>query len=592
MAFSLSDALACYPAGQLRTSKSKQWVFLDGDYAWKGPYTPGTRLDNVRNRSAIFTAWNTPCVVKMIDAVETPDGTFVRFPNLMIGYPLTIRSVTETFTGLTYQVVDNAPVTDVRAVLPAKDWIPAAAEDLLLALCHCFILGVGDMNLRNSMVDTVARKLYVIDFDDNLGADKLTETFYFNKPPAQKLEWYSRVRHHYPVVAQRLTPLLTDATVLQAGLQGRVQQTIDLLVQYGGAPPTLPQLTLRVLTNQGSMHWNGLRGGSTTFSGLKVDAAKSGVQKYIRRQMPFKALLAAHELYRFREVGGDAAVTNLYNRVAIIAAEDVGPAHLPLVLEVIRTVESKDRNVYRLLAMVQLLADSPKTRIMSHANYVYGTPEGRTAGLTAHVPIDCTFTPEEITYVQQQAQHPLFDATDPADIRPYILMFLRRLQAHDMNAFSWAFFYTTTVGNRVLTKRNKIASGRGMTGDASILLWRALAQVLPPQTHDILVNAYYKHTESRPFLQLAIVIAVYAVPYSSYDLTSTITMVQTETVYQRILKSEFPLVLDSFVLDKHTAEGRQAGKGTAEFVTDGALVIPQDIRYYREDLESLYKQRV
>ena len=85
--------------------------------------------------------------------------------------------------------------------------------------------------------------------------------------------------------------------------------------------------------NIGQMTWKGLRGGSSkTYSGLDLDVVKSALQKYIRRNMPQKALLSAIELYRFGEVGGIAAVTNMYNRLAIIANEDIGPANLSLVL--------------------------------------------------------------------------------------------------------------------------------------------------------------------------------------------------------------------------------------------------------------------
>lgn len=587
--FTLDHALAKYPVGQQRTSKHKPWVFLAGDYAWKGPYLKDGRLTNVMTRSAIFAAWNTPCVVRAVDSVETPDGIFVRFPNLMANYSLETVPFTESFSGHTYNVIVNPPVTDIRAALPSHTWITAEAEDLLVALCHCFILGVGDMNLRNAMVDTVSHKLYLIDFDDNLATDKVTEAFYFNKLPAKNLNWYQSVRGHYQHVAQRLEPLLTDATVLHNNYHGRVQQTIHLLQQYG---QTI-RLTLNVVRNVGRMVWKGLRGGSLTYSGLKVDAVKSAVQKYVRRQIPFKALIAAHELYQFSEVGGDAVVTNLYNRVAIIAAEDIGPGNLPLVLEVIRVVESKDRDVYRLCAMVQLLADSPKTRIMSHAHYAYGTVEGQTAAIAHGIGVSGQFTESDKSYLEQNVDDALFEPSDPELIRPYLRLFLKRLREKDLNAFVFAAAYTANTQDLTLVKRKKFIQGnpRSTTGDPSILLWKALAQVLPPQTHDILVDAYYKHTESRPFLQLAIIVAVYQVPYQAYDLEPTVEMIKREAVYQRILQNEFPLELDPYVLDKHTAEGRQAGKGTAEFVTNGAMVIPQDQRYYEPQLEALYQSR-
>lgn len=50
------------------------------------------------------------------------------------------------------------------------------------------------------------------------------------------------------------------------------------------------------------------RGATKTFSGIDFDVAKSALQKYIRRNMPEKAILAAIELYRLGEIGGSPGV--------------------------------------------------------------------------------------------------------------------------------------------------------------------------------------------------------------------------------------------------------------------------------------------
>lgn len=840
-AFDLTTALSNDIVGQKRTGKSKQFVFIRGNYAIKGPYQQ-VRFNNVITRSQIFSIWNTPFAVRAIDYFDVPDGKFVRFPNIMEGYQLQTDPYIETFSGLQYNVLKNPPVIDVASAINSGQWINEGVEDLILALCHCNILGVGDMNIRNTLIDPVKRQFYIIDFDDNLGKDRDDEVFYFNKAPGKKLMWYERVSYCYAKVSDRLIPLLEDHIVTTNNLVPRVERAIRLLLQFsttkpppteqhviqpkvkgpalidvnnpffsvqptaGQIKPKVPktpkqpkllaaskdpngiyffnkgkylelsnywmkkdksilfsiegkdfksgehgfqyykfyysganQDTLqyaelirnaetandaKLLANQklrggyqtlmneyirfyqtkaiinpnwenikidimrviisykftrdahcqeilvstagkmlyenfpydsfwgigkdgngqnwlgrllvefrdklvppsvsvqqpisttlqnvpivqpvptdvnvlptinkiGKMVWKGLRGGTKTYSGIDFDIAKSAVQKYIRRNMPQKAILAAIELYRLSEVGGDPGVTNMYNRLAIIANEDIGPANLPLVLEVTRIVEAGDRDIARLATMVQLLAESPKTRMMSHAWRAYANPEGRVIAESLGIPVDTEFNESDIAYINENKNSDLFVSTDPENIRPYILVFLKRLYEKDFNAYTWAYFFLEVAKDIKLAKRKKYLHGntRSTTGKSDILLWKALSLILAPEIHDILVEAYYNHTESRPFLQNGILSALYGVSYKKFDIEPAVEIWRQQPVLQEMLNGAYTLEIDPYVIDKHTRVGRGLGKNIQEFVDEGAIVIPQDPTFYNETLETIYKMR-
>lgn len=385
----------------------------------------------------------------------------------------------------------------------------------------------------------------------------------------------------------QLPPRVTPEGVHKIGLSP--SRAFDL--------PTPTALTLQItrpVGKVGQMIWKGLRGGATkTFSGIDFDVAKSALQKYIRRNMPQKAILAAIELYRLMEVGGDPGVSNMYNRLAIIANEDIGPANLPLALEVTRLVESGNRNIYRLVTMVQLMSESPKTRMMSHAWHTYANPEGRAVATNIGLPVDTTFIQSDIEYINENRNSDLFMTNDPENIRPYVLIFLKRLYEKDFNAFSWAYFFMETAKDITLTKRKKYIDGntRSTTGKSDILLWKVLGKILPPETHNILVEAYYNHTENRPVLQNAILIALYGLPYTKLDIEPSVEIWRQQPVLQQMLDGEFPLEVDAFAIDKHTRKGRTLGLGIKEFVDEGATVVPQSEQFYSKTLEQIYRQR-
>lgn len=345
----------------------------------------------------------------------------------------------------------------------------------------------------------------------------------------------------------------------------------------------------------GLMKWDGMRTSSinTTYSGVEFDVAKSALQKYIRRGITEKALLVAVEIYRLKEVGGDAAVSNLCNRLALIAVEDVGAANLSLVTDVVRVLEDGARDLPTILAIVQLLCLSDKTRMMSHCWRAYATKEGRTVSTAAGIALDISFTPEDIVYVQRYKNCQLFMSGDSDNLQWYALMFLKRMQERDLNAFSWAHFYLEASVNVTVARRRKFITGnsRNVTGKPDIILWKMLSTVLPPNVHDTLVSAYYNHAENRPFLQCAILAALYNTTYTPTSLLTVAITWQTNEEMTKMVRGDYQLVVDDYVIDKHTRLGRLQHKTIKDFVEEGAVVHPQSTLFYNEQLAELYKRR-
>ena len=72
----------CY-AGQKRTGKSRQFVFLNGEEVWKGPYNQ-TKMDMIMMRSKIMKSWKTPLIVHPLRT----EGEWIIFPNVSAEYPI------------------------------------------------------------------------------------------------------------------------------------------------------------------------------------------------------------------------------------------------------------------------------------------------------------------------------------------------------------------------------------------------------------------------------------------------------------------------------------------------------------------------
>lgn len=652
MSFSLDYALNNLIAGQKRTGKSKQFVFFNEDVVVKGPYNK-KRYDNVITRGAIFKKWHTPMVVLPLRTLDLKDGLFVEFPNVMAGYDLEFEEHSESFSNYKYKILKNAQVTSVRKALDknSNQWIYDQGVGLLTALCHCFILQVGDMHLNNCLVDVEKRQIYIIDYDDTLGKDRDDEFFYFNKKPAASLNWYENMVGYYAEVAKSLKRLLTD--IKDSNLKNKKiyeQRTIDcinLLVKYSdpknrtskpspvkksNTKPSPTKTTVEKqdkdesLGDMGKMVWKGIRGNaSKTYSGIDFDVAKSALQKYIRRNMTAKAVLVAIELYKFKNIqGASAATTNLFNRIAIIANEDIGPANLDLVLLVTSFLNpnsfKKDLpDVYTLCALVDLLSNSEKTRMMSHCWKTYANPLGREVANNMGISIDDTFKPDDLKFLESSKAHDLektiFEPSDPDNLRPYILTFYKRLLEKDFNAYSWVFFYTKLIEENdklVLKRRKKFVNPKlkGTTGKPDILIWKVLSMFLPTRTHDILVAGYYDHSEQRPFLQHAILIALYrlkSTPSQEYidfveqkpdewefdnktkDIEYNGKLFTKPEFVNLALSGNYNLVIDDFAKDMHTRAGKKRGMTKQQFVTEGSLVIPQSQKFFDPRFLKVYQ---
>lgn len=606
--FDLEYALQNYPVGQKRTRRKGQYVFLVDDIIVKGPYTD-EHASVILERSAVMTSWTVPLIVHPTSTVyTTKHGLFLTFPNLAYGYPMETVQYTENFNNYenkTYNVLKRntlVKLNDVFIELCQQPWFIKLLPQLMVSLICQYILNIGDIGLSNVLVDLDKQLLYCIDYEQDRSSDRDGHFFFLPKDMAKKkqIPWLAAVTPYYRNIYTIISQLLTrsDLTDVQ---QQRINLALSHLTQLindndqitvattstvASSSTIIIKITKGQVTNRGYMQCKGLRGGSIGYCGYPVDILKSAIQKYIRRGNFEKAMMAAIDMYRFAEFGtkGRPLQSNMYNRLAIIACEDVGPANLPLITAVVNLVNNDTRDPYSLTTVIYLMSQSKKTRIMSHYWRAYCTEEGKVYAQALGIDVV-----DELGMVDDIPN--FWHESDPVIIRPIINRLYYRLAEQSELACVHVVALLKTVEENQL----KLSHRRRRRTKVDILLWEVFRFFLPSIVVDVLEKAYFTISEKRPFLMTAIIAILkpsHDDNFVMYNLTPDINWwrANNSDYIDGMLKGFYYLEVDDYVVDMHTRKGRKEGKTRTEFVNDGAKVIPQCEYYYDSNLEQIYKE--
>jgi len=638
------------PIGQPRTSPNKQFVILGKTVVWKGPYKGKSmaKVKNLKERVEWLTKWNTPLLLLPIRFVGTPVGTFIEYQNLVDMSTLKTRENVESFTGWRYQVVEREGLNKLNEVLPL-DWIYSTyGEDLVTALTHLWILKTGDTGLSNILADLANRKVYVIDFEEIRGSDRDDEMFYFSRRCAAKYKWSENVTPYYGRVAEKLRPLLSlwsdSSSVL---FMDRIRLAIERLEKYATSSSTIsvqpikvktvispaftftPKKTAPVFSLKKMTFTFGQAADSSstassskiptiisptaptsskigrmekkfrndiTYSGYRMDEMISAVQKYIRRGKEVKALQSATEVWRMVEVDAVNLQSNLYNRVATIAVEDVGPAAIDLVIYTVNyiveiTKKKKIRELAPLCAIVQQLCKVPKTRIMSQIWRAYGTEEGRRYAANQGIPVEEPMI--EVTGLEK-----FFREDDPVELIGPAKMFYLRLSERSTIAVYWLAVFTERIkveGKKDKKAERTLKSKRDRRSKASIIIWEMLRDFLPSSTVDVLIKGYYDCSEPRAFMMCPVTWVLFTPPGQvpvlndvSSQMELSIDKWQRSPYLNTLREGKYTLELDDYVIDVHTKRGRDMGKSRREFVTEGAHVENESELFRMPLFEDVY----
>ena len=464
--FSLSDAIQRYPVCQSRRGKYKQWVFYYNEqYVVKGPYSQEL-VSKILQRSEKFKTWDMKNIIyplsvsNMVDYIpnsvskNTAKNGYFLWMNNIGSRPVICKWHQESWDPyVSYQVLTSPNIKTLLDVFEEKEtWFFSQLGEIIYSLIGMKLMGVGDTGLYNIICNTETMQVYIIDYDQDKTEFIGREDFYFSSAIKAKLRdtWLHMARPYYPMIIERLRKLAESEpfyapqienciiALTNGSLTAQVSTTGNIIpahivqsdvVQNTGSP----NATRISLGHMGKMEYKSMFR-AIGFSGYKIDVLKSGLQKYIRRNVAEKAILSFIEAYRIGDLpGGDGVRTNICNRLAVIAAEDISIANPGLALNIIHTVlkrskgsASTSNDVCNFCACIQAAANSYKTRISSHAYYCFGNPKGMQEIIKEGVLIE--------TFVDEIRPALNWKRTDPAEIRQYAEMFAKRLSERNYSA--------------------------------------------------------------------------------------------------------------------------------------------------------------
>ena len=308
----------------------------------------------------------------------------------------------------------------------------------------------------------------------------------------------------------------------------------------------------------------------TTFNGIPLNLAKSGIQKYIRRAQTTKAIYLTTDSYLTHWTeGSQGMLTNVYNRLRITFLEDISIA-APSMLKLVHNILEKSPQQIlsaELPYLIHCMSNSLHTRCYSHIKSHY------------------RISPPEIT---QKNPNNHINLEKDEDLRKFVDPFVWCLENKNIEALWWLY--------KILEKE-KLNTKRFNSTRPGFLIFKILIK-LKFQIDDYTVpicQEWYKTMKMKEqILCLTHPVMLYILQENAIFIPTNTqawnkSYYESRTPYNKSLLND-TIILDNFVYDKHTKAGRDIFKRNyADFALEGSLVafdlevFPKFAKEYMEE---------
>jgi hypothetical protein len=308
-----------------------------------------------------------------------------------------------------------------------------------------------------------------------------------------------------------------------------------------------------------------------TLNGYDFDTAKSALQKYIRRSNVKKAQYIACELDLFRFFpNGKACWTNFYNRLRVIALEDIGLACteiLPVIDNLFdRWIKDENNLSVNMLKAVKIMCICPHSRFYSHLRAYT-----KTAKPNMHKP----------NYL-----HPL---GRDEKLRESVDNLVWCMENKDVHAWYWI--------EKILAEEKLCEKRRSSTRPGFLIF--DIVRYFTDQIATDICEKWYKTLKVREQF-LCCIHPVYAYIAQNGEENYSVSTTELRIIFKNIQQNLKPynrvltnqtIEIDDYVYDMHTRFGRTLKKDTADFAVEGSLVAYENTSICGKDLNQLFARK-
>nr|WNL49799.1 glycosyl transferase [Marseillevirus sp.] len=349
-----------------------------------------------------------------------------------------------------------------------------------------------------------------------------------------------------------------------------------------------------------------------TLHGLDVDIAKSGVQKYIRRNNPDKALWCMVELdlfaYATDKQAGEAIRANLLHRLMVIFLEEISVCNLSLWLllaekfSLLFSCREKRKkkepgttswNSLRkqendaLVWIVFQMCHSRHTRILSHTKSAFGHGKSEES-----MSVSKEFYPEfyqEISAFGEEeplADFRLFLEKENKETNRLCANFISALERSKHSAFHWAV---------QIFEMGKVKGKYYRSSKAEFLIFWILEEYFKTKKEEIFLLSVHSVALEwcrelsglrESLLCWWCLVCACVIGWQEREIPESVP--DTSKVYAKNSSDLPPIVIDQYVIDKHTKQGRTNGSDLEYFIFNGAFVV-REARIGHPQLRAFYE---
>ena len=319
---------------------------------------------------------------------------------------------------------------------------------------------------------------------------------------------------------------------------------------------------------------------SRSWSGLKLDILKSGLQKYGRRRNFLKMLRCVMEMNLFKLYGkrGQGIRTNMINRIRVMCFEELcfcKPGDFIGIMRLISKWEKGEReNDNILIDICNIFVHTELLRLPSDIKNYYRN-----------------VFPKLISQPSLLELPGLVDKYKMEEDNDGVLLHLSHFICDICNKSDEAFYHALII---IKMAAEGVKGGRRWRRkDCDYIIWAVLFDKGGEELKECLRFALGEYFKKNRFLKgdrLVVIITAILWVMHKDELDWDCCKVPTLNNVDRtsLLKWDKPFVPDAFIIDRHCSAGRAAGKNIVDFAKEGSLVVRENKEWFNKKYRDAY----